>query len=196
MTTKKKNTRGNNCIEDKDGNMLFEDHEIEKRWNEYIGELYHVERDEKPETGNDNGQVILRSEVDHVIENLRNVKASGTDEISSQMLKALDEVGIKVITKLCNLINESEHIPDGLNDSSLLRIPQKNATKCSQHRTISLTRHVLIVLIKIITNRNRPSIEQEISQEQNGFMTGKGTREGLFNIRIITERFLDLGIDL
>ena len=67
--------------------MLFEDHEIENRWNEYIGELYHVERNEKPEIGNDNGQVILRSEVEHVIENLRNVKASGTDEISSEMLK-------------------------------------------------------------------------------------------------------------
>ena len=46
MTRKKKTTRGNNCVEDKDGNMLFEDHEIEERWNEYIGELYHVERDE------------------------------------------------------------------------------------------------------------------------------------------------------
>ena len=76
MKRKKKTTRGNNCIEDKDGNMLFEDHEIEERWNEYIGELYHVERNEKPETGNDNGQVILKSEVEQVIENLRNDKAS------------------------------------------------------------------------------------------------------------------------
>ena len=135
--------------------------------------------------------------MEHVIKNLRNGKASGTDEISTEMLNALDEVGIKVITKLCNLIYESEHIPDGLNDSSSLRIPKKqNATKCSQHHTISLTSHVLKVLIKIITNRNRPSIEQEISEEQNGFMTGKGTREGLFNIRIIAERCLDLEIDL
>ena len=82
------------------------------------------------------------------------------------------------------MIYESEHIPDGLSDSSLLRIPKtQNAAKCSQNRTISLTSHVLKVLIKIITNRNRPSIKREISEEQNGFMTGKGTREGLFNIR-------------
>ena len=74
--------------------------------------------------------MILKSEVEHAIENLRNGKARGTDEISSEMLKALDEVGIKVITKLCNLIYESEHIPDGLNDSSLLRIPKK--AKCYQ----------------------------------------------------------------
>eukprot|EP00112_Aurelia_sp_Birch-Aquarium-sp1_P026514 Seg944.1 transcript_id=Seg944.1/GoldUCD/mRNA.D3Y31 product="hypothetical protein" protein_id=Seg944.1/GoldUCD/D3Y31 len=118
MTRKRKNNRGNVCVEDKDGNMLFENHEIEERWNEYIGELYHVERDEKPEIGSDDGQVILKSEVQHAIENLRNDKASGMDEISSEMLKALDEEGIKVITKLCNLIYESEHIP------SLLKIPK------------------------------------------------------------------------
>ena len=76
--------------------MLFENHEIEERWNEYIGELYHVERDEQLEMRNDDGQVILRSEVEHAIENLRNGKASGTDEMSNEMVKALDEVDRKV----------------------------------------------------------------------------------------------------
>ena len=39
--------------------------------------------------------------------------------------------------------------------------------------------------------RSRRKIEEEIDETQSGFMTGKGTREGIFNLRTIIERYLD-----
>ena len=38
--------------------------------------------------------------------------------------------------------------------------------------------------------RNRDIIDREISESQSGFRSGIGTREGIFNIRAITEKML------
>ena len=44
--------------------------------------------------------------------------------------------------------------------------------------------------------RNRQKIENEISELQSGFMAGKGTREGIFNLRMICERYSEVNQDV
>ena len=73
-----------------------------------------------------------------------------------------------------------------------MRLPKKaKATKCSDFRTLSLMSHILKVLLKVVLLRIRNKIEKEINETQSGFITGKGTREGIFNLRTIYERYLD-----
>ena len=76
--------------------------------------------------------------------------------------------------------------------SIFITIPKKpKALECSDFRTISLMSHVMKVLLKIILARNEKKVEAEISENQSGFRPGKGTREGIFNLRIIIQSYLD-----
>ena len=47
-------------------------------------------------------------------------------------------------------------------------------------------------LLKIILARNEKKVEAEINENQSGFRPGKGTREGIFNLRIVIQRYLEV----
>ena len=47
-------------------------------------------------------------------------------------------------------------------------------------------------LLKIILARNEKIVEAEISENQPGFRPGKGTKEGIFNLRIIIQRYIEV----
>ena len=100
----KKYNNSNGCIMDKEGNLLFEEEDVANRWKEYITELYDDNRAEMPKFAMTTGYNILQEEVQKAITSLKNDKATGSDEISTEMLKALDDCKVTAITKLCNII--------------------------------------------------------------------------------------------
>ena len=51
--------------------------------------------------------------------------------------------------------------------------------------------HVLKIIIRVILRRTKPLIENEIDKMQSGFMSGKGTREGILNMRLICKKYLE-----
>ena len=121
------------CICDKDGKILFEDQEISDRCVEYIGELYNDQRNEMPEIEPTTGPRILQSEIETSIKLMKIGKAAGEDGVTTGMLKALDDTGLKELTKLCNLIYESGKIPEDLLKSVFVTLPKKpTATKCNE----------------------------------------------------------------
>ena len=63
------------------------------------------------------GQSILKEEVENTIQSMKNRKATGSDEISMEMLRALDDENIDVITHLCNIMYTSRVIPTDLKQS-------------------------------------------------------------------------------
>ena len=100
--TKKKKTFVQMCIKDKNGNILFEKENIEERWCEYIKELYDdKDRPDQVPVDNVEGPPILTSEVIYAMKRMKSGKAPGIDDIRIEHLKALDDVGIKILTDLC-----------------------------------------------------------------------------------------------
>ena len=55
---------------------------------------------------------------------------------------------------------------------------------------LSSMRHILKILLKVILKRNKQKIESVISETQSSFMAGKGTREGIYNLRTIIESYV------
>ena len=189
--------RGSNCIKDKDGKLLFDEDEIKTRWEEYVSELYDDNRGDQPEIEDENGEEVLFSEVEKAIKELKSGKAAGNDMITSEMIKALDDAGVEIIHKLVNNIYKTGNIPSDMNESIFIRLPKKpKATMCTEYRTLSLMSHVLKVILKVLLNRNRKKIENEISSLQSGFMSKKGTREGIFNMRMLCERYCEMSKDI
>ena len=74
-------------------------------------------------------------------------------------------------------------------------LPKKgNLKECSNHRTISLIAHASKILLKIIMSRIKNKYFAEISEEQAGFVEGKGTREQIVNMRNIIQKCRDHNI--
>ncbi len=76
---------------DRHDNMCFEKEAPVNVWIEYMGELYADDRVTRPDIEDESGPSITSTEVKHAIKQLKNNKATGTDLIAAEMLKALDD---------------------------------------------------------------------------------------------------------
>ena len=113
------------------------------------------------------------------------------------MLKALDDGPIEKLTQLCNEIYNTGYWPKDLKESIFIPIPKKpKATRCQEYRTISIMSQVTKLLLKIVMDRMKMKVEAELDDAQSGFRQGKGTREGLLNLRLICERHLEVQKDV
>jgi hypothetical protein len=73
---------------------------------------------------------------------------------------------------------------------------KQQATKCSDHRTISLITHTAMIVAKILRGRIEKKIEDVLGKNQFGFRRGKGTRDAVGMLRIISERTLETDEEL
>ena len=114
--------------------------QIKSRWEEYVSELYNDDRGDPPEIEDDDGEEVLISEIEKAIKDLKSGKASGSDMITSEMIKALDEAGVKIIHKLVNDIYKTGVIPTSMNESIFIRLPKKpKATMCTEYQTLKFS---------------------------------------------------------
>jgi len=77
---------------------------------------------------------------------------------------------------------------------ALKKKPQ--ATKRSDHRTISLIAHTAKAVAKILRRRIERKIENVLREDQSGFRRRKGTRDAIGMLRIILGRALEIDEEL
>ena len=74
-------------------------------------------------------------------------------------------------------------------ESLFVAIPKVEGTlECNKHRTISIMSRVTKVLLRVILKRIRSKISPKISEQQFGFVAGKGTANSIFSLRTVVER--------
>ena len=89
--TDQKRERRLNGIRDKEGNLLTDDVKIDRRWEEYMAELFRSDLDNglndiDRDVRKDNPDV-LRCEVEDVIRKMKNGKSEDTYGLAAQLLK-------------------------------------------------------------------------------------------------------------
>ena len=100
--------------------------------------------------------------MEKAIKEMRNRKATGDDDVPGDVLKLLGEGGFKILTKLINTIYETGERPKDFTEVPMIALKKKTqATKCSDHRTISLIAHTA----KILRRRIERKIEAVLGQE-------------------------------
>jgi hypothetical protein len=123
---------------------------------------------------------------------MRNKKATGDDDVPGDVLKLFGEGGLKIMTKLINTIYEAGEWPKDFTEVTMIALKKKpQATKCSDHRTISLIAHTAKIVAKILRRRIEKKIQDVLEEDQFGFKRGKGTKDATGILRIISERTLD-----
>ena len=74
---------------------------------------------------------------------MRNKKATGDNNVPGDVLKLLEECGLKIMTKLTNKFYETGEWPKEFTEVTTIALKKKKpqATKCSDHGSISQIAH-------------------------------------------------------
>ena len=66
-----------------------------------------------------------------------------------------------------------------------------NTTLCNEDRTISLISHASKILLQIMKGRITPLAVRILGENQLAFRKGKGTRDGICQLFILSERMIE-----
>jgi hypothetical protein len=146
-----------------------------KIWEYYITELQdqpnrpvtlEVEPEEEVDA-DEKGPYTLQNEVEKGIKEMRNKKATGDDDVPGDVLKLFGESGLKIMMKLINIIYETGEWPKDFTEVTMIALKMKpQATKCSEHRTISLIAHTAKIVAKIHRRRFEKKIQDVLGEDE------------------------------
>ena len=115
--------------------------------------------------------------MEKALKEMTNRKATGDDDIPGDVGKLLGEGGLQILTTLINTIYETGEWPKDFTEVTMIALKKKTqATKCSDHRTISLFTHTAKIIAKMLRRRIERKIEAVLGEDQFGFRREKGTR--------------------
>ena len=141
---------------DRNGMHLTEAEDINKRWQEYIEELY---KKDLHDPDNHEGVIahlepdVMEYEVKWALGSIAN-NASGGDRIPAELFQILKDDSVKVLHSICQQIWKTQQWPQDWKRSVFIPIPKKgNAEECSNYRTIALISHASKVMLKILQVR-------------------------------------------
>ena len=144
-------------------------------------------------TDQDKAMPILIDEVRDAIRRLPRDKAAGYDNLPAELLKLDSSVIERLFCTLCNKILDT----DAWRRSVFVTIPKVAGTmKCEEHRTIALISHASKILLRILLNRMQRTANEQIADVQMGFRKGVGTRDQIFNLRVIMEKADEASVPL
>ncbi len=139
------------------GNILPDTIDKLARWKEYIEQLFKDDRSKIPEQEPVvSGEKIEIKGVVQVIQNLKNGKAVGPDELHREVLKMLlkDKDTLTTTTEFFNKMYNTGVLPQDWLKSSFVTLPKKpNSSNCNDYRTTSLVTHILKIFLKIVHRR-------------------------------------------
>jgi len=100
------------------------------------------------------------------------------------------------MTKLVNSIYETGEWPKDFTEVTMIALKKKpQATKCSDHRTISLIAYSAKIAAKTL-RRIEKKIEDVLGEDHLGFRRVKGTRDAIGMLRILSQRTLEMDEEL
>ena len=162
---------------------LTEAEDIQKRWKEYIEELY---KKDLHNPDNHKGMItpthlepdILEYEVKWALGSISTNKASGGDGIPLKLFQILKDVTVKVLHSICQRIWKTQRWPQDWKRSVFIPIPKKgNPKECSNYHTIALISHASKVMLKSLQTRLQQYVNCELPDVQATFRKGRGTRD-------------------
>ena len=202
MTTKKlagKFRQTNTQIRDKQGRLLTTKEEQHQRWTEHFRELLNrpppVQEIEFPPAAhmlNINSAPPTRSEVRKAIKALRRGKAAWPDDIPAEALHAVETSTTMLYQLIKEIWEDEENIPADWKGGLIAIIPKKGDLRdCNNYRGIMLLSTPGKVLNRIILERLRKGVDDELRENQAGFRNGRSCSDQIATLRIIIEQSIE-----
>ena len=116
-------------------------------------------------------------------------KARGCDEIPVELFQILTDDAVKVLHSICEQIWKSQQWPRDWKRPVFIPVLKKGSAKdCSNYCTVAFISHTSKVKLKNFQVRLQQYMNCELPDIQAGFRKGRGTRDQIANIYLITEK--------
>ena len=133
-------------VKDKEGRTIDRDEQQRKRWMEHFEELLNRPAPENTPNIQEADMDLpidcnkpTREEIRKAIQQLKNGKSAGPDNIPAEALKANTETTVDMLLPLFEKIWEEEQIPADWKEGFLIKIPKKgDLSNCANYRGITL----------------------------------------------------------
>ena len=161
-----------------------------------LDEELHEELQEQEEEEGDDGGVITRNEVGKALKSMKNRKAAGVCEITTELLKEGGPTLELWLTQVFNKVWRAENVPEDWKKAVIVAIFKNKGSsqECSNYRGISLLSVPGKLFMRVLLNRIKPIIENKLREEQAGFRRGRSTIDQIYSIRRIIEKRWEYGL--
>ena len=130
---------------------------------------------------------ILECKVNWALGNISASKASGGDRIPAELFQILKDDTVKLLHSIYQQMWKTQQWQKDWKRSVFIPVPKKGSAKeCSKYCTIMLTSQVSKVVLKILQARFQHYVNQEPPDVQAGFRKGRGTRDQIANICVVS----------
>ena len=129
-----------------------------------------------------------------IIRSIKKGKATGADEVRLEMLEMAGDVGVKWTGRLLNVCMQEGRIPKEWRMGLIVPIWKRkgDVPDPGKYRGITLLSQVLKLLERVLDARIRRRVECDFGEEQQGFMNGRGTADGMYVLRQMVEKRLEV----
>ena len=191
-------------VNDANGTPIIGVEKTKERWREYFEGLLNpvgnnasscLFTPRMPEVMEPN---ILESEVRRVVGKSAKFKAAGIDGITTEMVLACGEIGVRWLWKVFDAAWLQRKVPSDWQRSIIVPVWKKKGSKkdCGKYRGISLLSHVGKMYAKILECRVRAIVEHQLADAQFGFRPSRGCTDAIFALRQLGERAIEFEEDL
>ena len=189
----------NEIIKDKDGRIVVDQDQIERRWVEYFTELLNrpppvFPVDEEEACSMDMVMPPSEAEVLAAINRLKNHKAAGIDSVHAEQIKYGGE---NLKRKICSQIQNiwhGEYLPQDWEEGVMVPLHKKgDRTSCDNYRGICVLPIGYKILVRLIYQRLQLYTEDILGEYQAGFRPERGTSDQIFTLRQILEKYREFG---
>ena len=140
---------------------------------------------------------LSKDEIRCAINHMKTGKSPGIDMITAEEIIASGETGVQTMYNLCRQIWEEERFPEEWRQSIIIPIfKKKDKLICDNYRGISLLCHAEKLIASVILQRIKPRTEEILSEAQAGFRQGRSTIDQLLSLRLLAEKYNEVGKDL
>ena len=188
-----KDVEGGKWIKGRDGRIGFSQKDRCKIWKEHMEKIMNEENawDHKMDAAMVEGQVeqVSCKEVREAIRKIKQGKAAGLSEVTTEMIVAGGKIAEEKMLQLCQQVLDGKGIPNEWKTSVVVPIfkGKGDVMNCGSYREVKLLEHGMKIIERVLERRIRTIVD--FDEAQFGFMPGKGTIDALFLVRRLQEEY-------
>ena len=193
MKKKGKFVEGGRFLRGGDGRLGFIEEDRAKIWKEHMEKIMNEENewDRMVETGLVEGPVekVVRNEIVEAVQSMKSGKATGTSEISVEMIVASREIGVKVMMEICQRVLDGRGMPDEWKTSVIVPIfkGKGGVMSCGSYREVKLLEHAMKIVERVLERQIRTLVN--LNEIQFGFVAGKEIVDAIFIVKRMQEEY-------
>lgn len=188
-------------LKEENGDIITDRSRILERIHEFYQDLYSSKEnitEDLTQKNDENVEDFTTREIEHAMQNMKNGKAPGPDNLTTDVLKCGGAVVIEALTKLFNkILRQKQQLPSVWNNANVIILFKKGDAKdLKNYRPISLLSHTYKLFTKILTNRISKQLDENQPMEQAGFRQGFSTMDHLHAVNQVIEKTREYQIPL